>query len=156
MYIYIYIYVLDCGVIVWSKFGLFRGYYLGQVCYKQHGLSKSSIKVRASAYFLKLARKNQGSLSGPRWPSLCCNNLDEIITPTWAEKMDFILIFCFQRCVLYLCLKCFSNINQKLPQSGPNKAITFHIVQNTVYTKKKFCCNPPLDQNWGFISCLFW
>ena len=31
-YIYIYIYIC-CGVIVWSKFGLLRGYYLVQVCF---------------------------------------------------------------------------------------------------------------------------
>ena len=30
--------------------------------------------------------------------------------------------------------------------------MTFHILQNTGYKKKKLCCNPPLDQTLVFSN----
>ena len=41
---YIYIYRVSCGVIIWSKFGLLRGYYLVQVCLCFNIVCKNTIK----------------------------------------------------------------------------------------------------------------
>ena len=56
----LYIYIC-CGVIIWSKFGGFKCYYLVQVCFFiKHRLSKNTIKIGISALFLqnKIARQN--------------------------------------------------------------------------------------------------
>ena len=43
----------SCGVIIWSKFGGFKCYYLVQVCFFfiKHQLSKNTIKIGVSALF---------------------------------------------------------------------------------------------------------
>ena len=47
----------------------------------------------------------------------------------------------------------FSNINQNLPQKmATKKTITFHILQNTGWLKKPFCCNPPFHQKLLFFN----
>ena len=92
LYIYIYIYIyICCGVIIWSKFCLLRGYYLAQVCffntvcqrhYKNRGFStfvvtkklraqNSGVVIWSECAFLK--RTQLGSDNNPY--------LDQIITP---------------------------------------------------------------------------
>ena len=68
MDIYIYIYEW-CGVIIWSKFGLLRGYYLVRVVLTLFVKNTIRIGVSAQCVWRKsCAQQIQGLLSGP---SLC-------------------------------------------------------------------------------------
>ena len=107
---------LCCGVIIWSKFGLCRGYYLVQDCVQKTMFVKRHYKIGLSA--LKSA-KFQGLLSGPSWPLLCCNKLgpdnnpylDQIITQNKKIVCLFLLLkMCWNTCFTVLL-----NINQNLP-----------------------------------------
>ena len=149
------IYIYSCGVIIWSKFGLFRGYYLVQVCFL-HWLSKSTIKIGVSAHFFwtkSRARKFQGLLSGPslhlkRTKIGPDNNpyLDQILTP---QNVFFGEMFALKMCQNTYFYSVFWK-STKVAKS--QKTITFHILQNTGKRKKTtLCCNPPLEQKSVFL-----
>ena len=97
MYVYMFVYVC-CGVIIWSKFGLFRGYYLVQVCVLKNIVCQQHYKNRGFSIF-QVARIKSGVLIWCKFAFLKRtqlgpdNNpyLDQIITP----QNVFLGIVCF-------------------------------------------------------------
>ena len=97
------IYIYYCGVIIWSKFGLLRGYYLVQVCFFLFSLvCQKHYKIGVSALFW--TKKLRTKISGVTiWSKSAFlkrtqlgpdNNpyLDQIITP---QNVFFFVIVCF-------------------------------------------------------------
>ena len=158
--IYIYIHIC-CGVIIWSKFGPLRGYYLVQVCLFLTVYVKNTRAIGVSTHFCskqKVARKKiQGLSSGPNWPLLRRtklgpeNNpyLDQIITP----QMYFLLFFASEhvlKCLFYNDFEHQPNFSQNLSK----KTITFHILQTQVI-KTFFVATLLLTKNWCFDLSFF-
>ena len=170
IYIYIHTYIHTwCGVIIWAKFGLLRCYYLGQVClffFTKHCSPKNTIKKGVSAFLKKkknknnCARKFEVLLSGPSWPFLSCSQLGpdnntylaQIITPQNGLYFQFLL---FKNVLKYLFYSVFEH-QPKLGKKGAKKTITFHILQNTGWRKKKrFVATPLFTKNSFFLVVCF-
>ena len=68
-----------CGVIIWAKFGLLRCYYLGQVFFTTHCLSKKHCNNRGFSTFKKLRAQIWGVII---WAKLAIFKLQS----TWPRK----------------------------------------------------------------------
>ena len=78
--IYIYIYIcICCGVIIWTKFGLLRCYYLGQVCFLQNTVCQKRYKNRGFNIFEKLHAQIWGAII---WAKLAIFKLQS----TWPRQ----------------------------------------------------------------------
>ena len=106
------------------------------------GPQASDYKIGASAHFCwkKVARPNFGcSHLSQVGHFYVATNLAQMITSTWPRKLRPMIVFfgaffALKNVWKYLCLQCFLNINQNLPQNWPKK-YNFHILQNTAYKK---------------------
>ena len=76
------IYIYSCGVIIWSKFGGFKCYYLVQVCFLiKHRLSKNTVKIEVSALFFCKKKLRAKILNVIVWSKLTLFKTH----PTWTR-----------------------------------------------------------------------
>ena len=148
MYIYVCIYI---GAIIWSKVGLFRCYYLVQVCFSTRSVKQRYHENRCVSTALQVL------LSGSSWPFLRStklgpdNNtyLDQITTP---EN-----VFC-----AFVALKCaeipiFTVLFENQPNFGKQWAKQqqrFTFCKTQVIKRNRFVATPLLTKNWCFY-CFF-
>ena len=128
MHIYIYM-LAGCEVIIWSKFGLLRGYYLVQVCFFKFTACQNTMKYGVSTH-LFLKKKLHANISGViRWSKFAFlkrtqlgpddnPNLDQINNPS---KCILFASLDFEHMLRYLMLQSFLNINQMLEKCPPPK-----------------------------------
>ena len=128
---HIYIYIC-CGVIIWTKFGLFNSYYLVHVCFVFNSVCQKKSMKRVSPMFFEQisAHANLIVIIWSKFAFLKRTLLGPDNNPTLDPKktckMINFAIFCFEDVLKYLFIV-FLNLNQTLPKKGPKKRITFHI-----------------------------
>ena len=137
------------GVIIWSKFGLLRGYYLVQVisyCMWKH----YKIGFSAHCFWKKIARNN---LRGYYLVQVCVfwthptwTRQEPLLGPDNGPSKCFSWLFYLKMCWnTYFC-SAFGTSTKIWQQNGPKRTITFHVLQNIGYWKSPLCCNPLFDQ----------
>ena len=141
--------------IIWTKFGLFNSYYLGEGCFFKNSVCQKRYKNRGfSGLFLK--NKNARNFNSSYLGQVGIffeHQLGLDNNPTMAQIMPFKIVILCHFLLLKMCWNTyfivFLNINQNLPKKGPQKGWLSHFAKHT-FIKKRFVATPLLTKYFCF------